>query len=237
MLRLQNNTPCYYTEKSRDFQLLCRLFDVVNFSTKNNVDAVSTAITSSSTKSSLLKLLCVRAGFISNFYLDNDILRNIAAAFPFIMKKKGTLQGIALATNAILKAENNPASTERIEFVIDTSNHKIIVLTPITIYNKTALVELFRYVVPAGVDISIQTYTALGDIGQVNTTIYQKDMYDIISLQTILSSIARSSSSESPKGVSINTDPVGKTVESRLLQKFDTTQIVSSKDIEQESNT
>ena len=235
MIRLQDNTPAYYIEQSRDFQLLCRLFDIVNFSGKNNADALATLLQPELSKSTLLKLLCAKAGFISNFYLDDDILRNIAAAFPFIVKRKGTLQGIALAVNTVLKAENKPQSTERIEFVIDNTNYKIIVLTPITLYNKVALLELFKYVVPTGIDISIQTYTAQGNIGQVNTTIYQKDMYDIISLQTILSSMERSSSSEYPTGVSINTETIGKTVESRMLQRFDTMQIVSSKDIEEDN--
>lgn len=236
MIRLQDNTPAYYIEQSRDFQLLCRLFDIVNFSGKNNADALVTLLQPALTKSTLLKLLCAKAGFISNFYLDDDILRNIAAGFPFIIKRKGTLQGIALAVNTILKAENNPQSAERIEFVIDNTNYKIIVLTPITLYNKVALLELFKYVVPTGIDISIQTYTAQGNVGQVNSTLYQKDMYDIISLKTILSSIERSSSSEYPTGISINTSPIGKTVESRLLQRFDTMQVVSSKDKESEDN-
>lgn len=233
MIRLQDNVPAYYVEQSRDFQLLCRLYDILISAEKNNVDATSTLVQPNNIKSILLSLLCSRCGFITSYYLDDDILRNIAAAFPFIVRKKGTLQGIALAVNTILKAEKDPSAVERVELAIDKTSHEITILTPITLYNKVALQELLRYVIPAGIYVNIQEYASADDAGNVNTTLYQKDIYDIISIKTLLSSNARTSTSKDSVGLSINTNPVGETVESRLINNIYTSQIVGSKDVEE----
>ena len=40
MLRLENNTPSIYCQKSRDFQLFCRLYDVVNNGVKFDIDSI-----------------------------------------------------------------------------------------------------------------------------------------------------------------------------------------------------
>jgi len=145
--RLTDCVPDIYVNESRDFQLLCRLYDTSHQSIRFDTLTMLNALSATKANNRILPLLADRMGFKHKHHIDDNVLRYILSSFPFIIKNKGNKIGIEQAVAAILKSEN---SLEPPIVTIDNINHTIIIATPIDIYNKTALDDLLAYVVPAG---------------------------------------------------------------------------------------
>lgn len=165
MIRIQRNVPSVYIDESRDFQLLCRLWEVWFAGAKNRADSIPHILDPDIADDSLLELLCTRVGFFPRIKIDAAVLREIIKAFPFIVKKKGTKEGIEQAVYTILKAEEDPRALGEISVEITTRQENgesvadILISTQNKIYNKDALQELLRYVIPFGFIYSIQQYS------------------------------------------------------------------------------
>ena len=160
LFRLQNNVPPTYVEQSRDFQLFCRLYDTIFNGVRFDIESIPNIIDPMKISDNLLSLYATKVGFYTNNDIDNNVLRYILSAFPIAIRNKGTKLGIEQAVAAILKAEN---STDRVEINIWRYNdsdfdYSIDILTPIEIYNKTALKEFLKYIIPAGFKYRIQPY-------------------------------------------------------------------------------
>lgn len=167
MFRVQNNVPEVYVKESRDFQLLCRLIDCWHSGSKFKIDSVINSLEPLMISDTLLELLATRVGFFPRIQIDSNVLRYIVAAFPYIIKNKGTEEGVRAAINAILKAENDPRSTEEvlIEFTNKTGSgdnptfvYNVSITTQNNIYNKAALREVLRYVLPFGYTYTLSQY-------------------------------------------------------------------------------
>lgn len=146
-LRLTENVPDIYVKESRDFQLLCRLYDMTHQDIRYHIDTMTNSLTAEKANNRILPLLADRIGFRTNKHIDDNVLRYIISAFPYIIKNKGTQKGIEQAAATILKAEN---SIDPPTITIDNDNYVITITTPIKIFNKVALEELLKYIVPAG---------------------------------------------------------------------------------------
>lgn len=146
-LRLTENVPDIYVKESRDFQLLCRLYDMTHQDIRYHIDTMTDALTAEKANNRILPLLADRVGFRTHKHIDDNVLRYIITAFPYIIKNKGTKKGIEQAAATILKAES---SIDPPTITIDNINYIITIITPIKIFNKTALEELLKYIVPAG---------------------------------------------------------------------------------------
>lgn len=168
MFRLQDNLPEVYINESRDFQILARISDMLFSSIKYDVDTMVNILDATLVKDKLLDLLCTRVGFFPAIEIDAQVLKYIIASFPYIIKHKGTAAGIKAAVNAVLKAENTQAvqtdavgGVEALDNTLveiiskkpknETRNeYTVYIYTTQTIYNKDALAEIFKYVLPAG---------------------------------------------------------------------------------------
>lgn len=166
VFRTQNNTPTIYVESSRDFQLFCRLFDTIVNSLRFRTRTVLNLTNPMKLNDRMLKLYATKVGFITDREIDANVLRYILAAFPYIIKNKGTKLGIEQAVYTILKAENtiDPPYVEIInkfydngEFIPNKS-YIINIYLAARIYNKVALEELLKYVIPAGYIYNILLY-------------------------------------------------------------------------------
>lgn len=146
-LRLTENVPDIYVKESRDFQLLCRLYDMTHQDIRYHIDTMTDALTAEKANNRILPLLADRVGFRTNKHIDDNVLRYIISAFPYIIKNKGTKKGIEQAAATILKAEN---SIDPPTITIDNTKYIITITTPIKIFNKVALEELLKYIIPTG---------------------------------------------------------------------------------------
>ncbi len=166
IFRTQNNTPPIYVESSRDFQLFCRLFDTIVNSLRFRIKTILNLTNPMKLNDRMLKLYATKVGFITDREIDANVLRYILAAFPYIIKNKGTKLGIEQAVYTILKAENtvDPPYVEVInkfyengKFVPNKS-YIINIYLAARIYNRVALEEILKYVIPAGYIYNILLY-------------------------------------------------------------------------------
>lgn len=117
IFRLQNNVPDGYVDKSRDFQVLCRLNDILINGIKFNIDSITKSLNSATCSNNLLSLLQTKLGFISNKTISDESLRYILMSFPYILKYKGSKQAIKETINLFIKLNDL-----NIDFDINYSN-------------------------------------------------------------------------------------------------------------------
>ena len=147
MFRLQDNVPDIYVNESRDFQLLCRLYDCVNNGVKSDIDTIVNLNNPFKVNEKLLNLLALKVGFITDKYIESSLMRWIISTFPWALKYKGSIYGIKLAVNTIAKYENITQSP----IVTVDSMQKIITINTYQLFkNTTALDEYLKYIVPTG---------------------------------------------------------------------------------------
>lgn len=153
MFRLQNNTPSYYVNNSRDFQLFCRLYDYINNGVKFDIDSIININDPLKINDRLLNLYGSKVGFFTNKNINTNVLRRILKAFPYLIKYKGTKKGIEQAVNTILKLED---TSNKAYISIDLTNYICYIYVASEIKNKDALEELLKYILPIGFIYSIE---------------------------------------------------------------------------------
>lgn len=160
MFRLENNVPHVYVNESRDFQLMCRLFDAAFSSVKYSTDSLRHVSETSQCNDALLDLLRYKLGLFKSLSCTKDQLRMILEVFPYVTRKKGSIQAVAAVLNLFHRmfGEGNPPP----EFNIYTiSQDKQLVITfPYDLKNTQLLVELLMYVLPAGIFTSVEIVVA-----------------------------------------------------------------------------
>lgn len=196
MLRLTNNVPEIYVNESRDFQLLCRLYDSANQGIKYRTLKMLDMLTASSIDNRILSLLADRVGFKYNGYIDDKVLRYIVAAFPYIIKNKGTKLGVEQAIITVLKAEN---SVDLPYVSIDNDYYTIDIITPISLYNQHALEELLKYIIPTGYIYNITRGYSVSN-ASVTEIIIRDNLIAVTSSDENKFAITRSSSDEYSSG-------------------------------------
>ena len=241
MFRVQDNVPEVYINESRDFQILARLSDVLFSGMKYDIDSMVNILDATLARDTMLELMCTKIGFFPRTHIDANVLKYIIASFPYILKYKGTRLGIEWAVNAILKAENNPDAIGRPNIVItdskitDTTDvqapYTVYIYTTIQIYNKAALKEVLRYVLPAGYNYQILSYYDINEGSAYKALFEHQDELRIIRTPVIKTSAIRTSDtlvSLSEDG-SIDSENLRLTsFASQTANAFDTTQLVTS---------
>lgn len=182
LIRMQNNVPETYVNQSRDFQLLCRLYDVVMNGVKYNIDALGNITDNAHIQSNLLSLLQTKVGFFE-YEVTDDKLRYLLDAFPYIMKNKGSLKGIEQALNVYLKMNhiNTP-----VQVFVNTQDCTINVIIKSNVVLDTKIIEdVVNYVIPTGYSVEYHfvvdmvTSPVITDINQ-EITKYKLTQYNSI---------------------------------------------------------
>lgn len=154
VFRLCDNVPPVYPEGSRDFQLLCNLFDLVYGSTKFNIDTIRLLSDTQHCRSSLLTLLQHKLGLYMSTKLDDDSARTLLKCFPYVVRKKGSVEGITEMLSLFLSiTHRGDKPTVYISNRNDLSGSSFIVeVAPVSISgnNMSLLSEMLSYVIPTG---------------------------------------------------------------------------------------
>lgn len=157
VFRLQNNVPQVYVDKSRDFQMMCRVLDTLHGSVMYDITTMQNLTNPMKINDTMLRLYATKVGFFTNVSIDSNVLRYIVSAFPYIVKNKGNIRGIRRAVATIIRAESVPDSMNDYNVVIDNSEHRIDIYTFVTLKNRVALEEVLKYVIPTGYDVHISS--------------------------------------------------------------------------------
>ena len=178
-MRLQDNVPEIYVNESRDFQLLCRLYDCIINGVKFDIDSIRYITDTKNCNSRLLDLLKTKIGFYNDKYIFSDDMRIILEAFPYIIKYKGSKRGIIQTICLFLKVNRIKTETQ---LKIDNTNYFIEIGINANIQNTTILDEILKYIIPTGYKYRYYFYegTNLGStkIGVKSSVAMFKDVHD-----------------------------------------------------------
>ena len=234
MFRIQDNVPEVYVEESRDFQLFCRLYDCWHGGAKFRIDSIINSLEPIMVSDNYLELLATRVGFFPRIHIDSNVLRYIVAAFPYIIRNKGTEEGVRAAVHAVMKAEVDPRSTEEVivtfinmQQTADTQIpiYNVSISTKNDIYNKAALREVLRYVLPFGYTYTLTRY---GSSSSTGTVVPIKSDVSAIVVKTQRSGVVGSTDGNN---LYDNDDTVR-----NLIGTYNTSVVVGSKDIVSSDN-
>ena len=158
LFRLQDNTPEAYTEDSRDFQLMLRLYDCTNNGVMFYIDSMRNVTDTKMCSSDLLGLLKTKIGFFSDVDFTDRELRYILRGFPSIIKYKGSIKGIREAVYMYMNA-NGMSCPHKV--YVDNDTHTVAIHIEHSITDTSILDEVFKYIIPAGYAIQYIFYSPL----------------------------------------------------------------------------
>lgn len=162
MIRCQELVPDYYIEESRDFQVLCRLYDYTLNSLKFNIDTMQSLTNTKLVKDTVLPLVGDKFGIYDKQSYTN---RELLTALPSAIKNKGSLNSVKILLNAYLDSLNifdyavayyskNEESAEEISSILsrDIKPYTIVIVlsTSPTLVDLHVLDEFLKMVIPCG---------------------------------------------------------------------------------------
>ena len=176
MINVQEMTPQIYTEESRDFQLLSRLYDSVFNGLKFDTDSIVELIDTQQCRTSVLQLLQTKLGFFTEKKIDDEKLRKVLECFPMLVKNKGSLKAVKETLYLFLrmysvsselevyylKTPYSDPFTEDMPCVLANGklpeNNSLIIRIHSfeTKPDTTVIEEIFRYILPAGINYYIE---------------------------------------------------------------------------------
>ena len=159
MIKTQKMTPEVYYNKSRDFQLFGRLYDVIFNYLKNNVSAVTDITTNLNPNQKILELMCNTLGFKTTHIYDNEQLSALCSIFLQCMKAKGTAKSVLLLLKMVCCIEN---STEEPEILYGYDTDRLTITIPADVSNLTLVRDVLNYIMPAGTSYELITQTIKG---------------------------------------------------------------------------
>lgn len=165
MIRTQELVPDYYIEKSRDFQVLCRLLDFLLNSTKYNTDSMLNLTDTERAKNTILPLIGDKFGIYDK---DAYSTREMLDALPCALQHKGSMHAVLTLIHAFLDSMDifeyatvynakNKKSADEISEILrrDVSPYTIvIVLSTYPDLTKLRILDTYlRMVIPTGMFI------------------------------------------------------------------------------------
>ena len=150
MIKLEKLTPSVYYTKSRDFQFIGRLYDVVLNSIKTNGDLLNMLTDVEGLPVKWIDLASTSLGFQSKHNYSSKQLSVLCSIFHKILRNKGTLEAISMLGKALLSAEG---LTD--EFYCYLENNVLNVFLPATLKDLSLFNDLLNYIIPAGISCRI----------------------------------------------------------------------------------
>lgn len=153
MIKLQDYTPEIYYKESRDFQFIGRLFDIVLNAVKTDADTIYNIPISDNSDDKLIDLMAMTLGFQAKHHYSGKQIRAICKVFPEILRKKGSIEAVLIACNAIFAAEGLEQKTQ-----YDFTGDKVKTLNlyiPQEFKDIVLLNDVLTYVLPAGMSCNI----------------------------------------------------------------------------------
>lgn len=156
IFRLQNHTPENYVNPSRDFQLLCRLFDCINSGVRYEINSMKNVLSTEECMNNLLPLLQTKLGFFTKYSYDDEELRIILRGFVNMVKSKGTQKAIQEAINVYLRICGLDTVGEA---VITQASHSISIGFMSRPRDTRILEEILKYIIPTGYFVEFYFYS------------------------------------------------------------------------------
>ena len=188
IFRIQEHVPDVYPRKSRDFQLICNVFDCLQGAVKYDIDAIRDISNTDLCNQRVLNYLQTKLGFFTEVKMSSETQRIILKAFPYVVRNKGSRRGIEQAIQLFLKTQHvsgeikvtvtNKEKTNGINDQLNTIENVYVVQVAIStkLLDIIILDEILKYIIPAGYRINYIFYNPL----KLDTVITEEDAINII---------------------------------------------------------
>lgn len=159
IFRAVDNVPSVYSTESRDFQLFLRVLDFVQNSIKYDIDTMIYSLSTEDAPSHYLERLKSKVGFYNSHEIDDKALRLALIVFPFIIRYKGSVEGIKRCVNAYLRhlGIRDPIRLN-IYNAHPTHPYTIKIGIPSRVKDTFLLEDLLSYILPTGYFVEMYLY-------------------------------------------------------------------------------
>lgn len=152
MFKTKESTPRYYTNTSRDFQLLGHLLDCVVSNVRQGVEGITNVPFNKNVDTSLLSLTQTTLGLNLTHKYSSSSLLSICSNLKHILSLKGSKQSIEECVKTLLNSQN---LKEEYNVYVNNNDYSITIRVPKSTQELNLLEDLLNYVVPAGYTYSI----------------------------------------------------------------------------------
>ena len=153
MIKTQNLVPEVYYNRSRDFQLIGRVYDIVFNYLKTNIDTISNLPNTDEVDDKLVNLVSTTLGFKEYHSYNVKQLKALCSIFTVVIRNKGNIQSIQYVLDMLCNIEN---SSTKAEIVTDTKDiYNLKVFIPQDISDTTLFQDILNYILPAGMSCTI----------------------------------------------------------------------------------
>lgn len=181
MIETLNRVPYVYGEKSRDFQLISRLFDSSFNTSKLASEAMLNNNGSENIDYRFVDLACRTIGFDYHGQYNTSELVAVIKSFKDLVKNKGTKYAIEKSIQLLLNSQYLKSG-----YYLEWHNDEkyLVILLPEETTHTHLLDELFEYLLPAGWVYSIVLQSVVQvDSGLTSDKIITKDSIRSIELK------------------------------------------------------
>ena len=148
MIKTKNLVPEVYYNRSRDFQLLGRTYDVIFNYMKMNADLIENNPWSDDVDDSLIPLLCSTLGFRETHEYNTAQMKGLCSIFVKCLRHKGTLASIQDLLNLLVNVENE---NDEAYAEVDINNSYLLnIYMPLSISDTSLFEDMLKYILPAG---------------------------------------------------------------------------------------
>lgn len=158
MFKTRESTPRYYTNTSRDFQLLGHLLDCVVSNVRQGVSGMTSLPLNKNIDENLLTLVQTTLGLnLTHKYSSNSLLA-VCSDFKNILKLKGTKSSIEECVKVLLNAQNLKDEYDVSVYSNnsdDSSSYHVDIRISESMQDIELLDDLLNYILPAGYTYSI----------------------------------------------------------------------------------
>ena len=163
LIRTKNNVPQPYVSESRDFQIFTRVLDFSQNSVKFDIDSMINILDTDLISGNYLDRLKSKLGFFTNSTYDDRTMRIVLSAFPYIMRYKGSEEGIRRCVNTYLNVMGVDGGS-RIDIYNNIATYKYTVRVGISgvPHSTQILKDMLSYVLPSGYVLEIYSYKDSG---------------------------------------------------------------------------
>lgn len=165
--------PSNYYTRSRDFQMIGRVMDLVFNSSKSYSDMVQHNAICKNTDKRLLDLIAKTVGFEVKRQYDSVDLFVLCSVFRYILRRKGTKGAVEDCVSVLLKAQNIDKpffvydDGADLEYQSNTKRYHLSIFVPEEMSDIALLEDMLDYVMPAGYTYGIiSTVETVGGISE-----------------------------------------------------------------------
>ena len=149
MVKTQKLVPEVYYNRSRDFQLLGRVYDIIFNYIKMNADLINNSPYEENIDDKLIALVCSTLGFKETHEYNTKQLKALCSIFVGCLRHKGTLASVQDLLNLLVNVENQKQDAYAEP---DIENPYLLnIYMPLDISDTSLFEDVLFYILPAGV--------------------------------------------------------------------------------------